>query len=458
MSVWRQLTTERRVGVVGLFAAGKTVLLTSLVNHLADHDPDRFRLGSGRSPVALRKFRPAPPTAGWEPFPYAAGRDALVNKGKWPAKTRDRSEYACRFERSDWVFSDVVLRLYDFPGERLADAAMLGRTYAEWSDHWHALTAADTVQRECGRAFLDTLAVPTTPADELLAAYRLALATAISAPHYKPFVSPSTFLLDADGRLARGDTPEAVAAGRVAGLTADAQFCPLPANFRGKRPELAGTFAATYEQYQTAVVGPYVEALRSCHALIVVVDVLHLLAAGVGACNDNRQILRDLFDVLGPGETFVKRIARNAAELVVPGALAAISKVAFVVPKIDLVHPRDRDKLPHLLKQFVGKLADDRDGLAAGYFPVSAIRSTKALAANDPERTLVGVPYRDAAGARQPPGVEQRFPATALPDEWPHAWRAGEYTFPEVYPAVPALHSYPPDQIGLDRVVAFVLG
>ena len=54
MSIFRVKTTEARVGVVGLYSAGKTVLLTSLINHLQDHDPDRFPLGSKET--RLRKF------------------------------------------------------------------------------------------------------------------------------------------------------------------------------------------------------------------------------------------------------------------------------------------------------------------------------------------------------------------------------------------------------------------
>ena len=117
MSLFRVKTTECRVGVVGLYNAGKTVLLTSLINHLQDHDPDRFPLGE---PGHVRpQVRPSlPPDPGWAAFNYAGFRDALVHDGRWPEKTRDRSQFACQFERSDWTFSDCLLKLYDLPGER----------------------------------------------------------------------------------------------------------------------------------------------------------------------------------------------------------------------------------------------------------------------------------------------------------------------------------------------------
>ena len=353
------------------------------------------------------------------------------------------------------------MRLTDLPGERFADSAMLGRGYAEWSDHWFTAAQADGDSRAAAAGFLDAIRDPEAPSAQLLEAFRVALATAISPPYYKPLVSPSAFLLDTRGQLARGDTPAAIAAGRFAGLGEFSEFCPLPAATRAKRPDLVGPFGHAYDMYRAQVVEPTVAALRECHALIICIDVLHLLSAGVAANNDTKMLLRDLFRALEPGESILNRAGRNLIEFlptgVRPFSLAAIGRVAFVVPKIDLVHPRDRDQLLHLLKRFVGKLADDCDGLRSGYFGVAAIRSTRPLSAADPARVLVGVPYRDADGRKLPPGPEARFTPSTPPEEWPASWAAGDFRFPDVYPSVPALHSCPPDQLGLDRLMQFVL-
>jgi predicted YcjX-like family ATPase len=88
MSILRMKTTECRVGVVGLYNSGKTVLLTSLINHIQDHDPDRFPLRNAQT--RTRKFTVLQPDAEWAAFNYTGHRDALVNRGKWPAKTTDR--------------------------------------------------------------------------------------------------------------------------------------------------------------------------------------------------------------------------------------------------------------------------------------------------------------------------------------------------------------------------------
>jgi predicted YcjX-like family ATPase len=456
MGILRVKTTECRVGVVGLYNSGKTVLLTSLINHLQDHDPDRFPLG-GRD-TRVRKFTTLPADPGWEAFNYTGCRDALVHGGRWPAKTRDRAQYACQFERSDWTFSDCLLKVYDLPGERIADAAMLGRSFAEWSEHVLAVVANDTAYRTACQPFLAATAAAEVKEDDLLRAYRLSLANLILG--FKPLVSPSTFLLDVSGQPARPDTPESLAEARFSGLTAGSQFCPLPAPLRAARPDLAMIFEGRYAEYVERVVRPAVLALKSCTSLVVLIDVTMLLAGGVGMYDDNRLILRDLLDVLDPGEHPVfGPVARGLSKVFLPHQLRPgwITRLAFAAPKLDLVHPADRDRMLALMRRMVARYAENRDGLKYDFFNLSSVVSAKPLPAEGGKRFLVGVPLRDATGAKVPPGPEQRFGVSALPDDWPNDWPAGAYSFPEVYPRMPVRKDYPPEQVNLDRLATFVI-
>lgn len=452
MSIFRVKTTECRVGVVGLYNSGKTVLLTSLINHLQDHDPDRFPLGGPQT--RLRKFAALPPDPGWEQFPYAAYRDALVHGGRWPAKSRDRSQFACRFERSDWMFSDCLLKLYDLPGERIADAAMLSRDFAGWSDHILSTATADSSFRTCCQPFFD--AAPTETA--LLHGYKLSLANLILS--FKPLVSPSTFLLDVHGKAARPDTPEALAAARHLGLGPDAEFCPLVPEVRAADPGLTAKFAARYDDYVTQVVRPAVQALKSCTSLVVMVDVTMLLAGGVGMYDDTRAIYRDLLDVLSPGEHPVfGPVARGLSKVLLPHQLRPgwITRLAFAAPKLDLVHPADRDRMQALARRMVERYADSRDGLRFEFFNLASVVSTKPLPVEVGQRFLAGVPLRAADGSKLAPGAEQRFGVATLPDDWPAEWPAGRFAFPEVYPLMPRRKDYPPDQVNLDKLASFVI-
>ncbi|MBP3956417.1 YcjX family protein [Gemmata sp. G18] len=457
MSVFRVKTTEARVGVVGLYSAGKTVLLTSLINHLQDHDSDRFPLG--KPGTHLRKFTVKEPDRGWAPFNYSGHRDALVNYGRWPSKTTDRAQFVCQFERSDWTFSDCLLKLYDLPGERIADAGMLGRDFTAWSERMLSLFVNDSTYRTCSAPFLDAIKKPGATETELLTAYRVSLANLIL--NFKPLISPSTFLLDLKGQPARPAAPEELAAARHCGVDEQNQFCPLPAELRRNGTELFESFSSRYNLYVEQVVVPTIAAYRSCTSLIVLVDVTMLLAGGVGMYDDNRQIVRDLFDVLAPGENkLFGPVARGLSKVFLPHQWRPgwITRLAFVAPKLDLVHPLDRDRMQLLTRRMVERFATDRDGLQHQFFNVSSVVSTKALPTEPGAgRVLVGTPLRGADGRKVPPSGEQRFTASELPDDWPLEWPAGRYAFPEVYPRMPTRKDYPPDQVNLDKLATFVI-
>jgi predicted YcjX-like family ATPase len=457
MSLLRVKTTEARVGVVGLYSAGKTVLLTSLINHLQDHDSDRFPLGSKET--RLRKFTVHAPDAGWTAFNYTGYRDALVNAGRWPSKTTDRSQFVCQFERSDWRFSDCLLKLYDLPGERVADAGMVGRDFTGWSERMLGLFVNDSGYRSCSAPFLEAIKKPGAGPAELVKAYKLALANLIL--NFKPLISPSTFLLDVQGQPARPDSAENLAEARFSGLDAESEFCPLPAELRVAGSTLYEDFSFRYRRYVESVVEPTILAFKSCTALVVLVDVTMLLAGGVGMYDDNRQIIRDLFDVLSPGENALfGPVMRGLSKVFLPHQWRPgwITRVAFVAPKMDLVHPSDRDRMLMLLRRMAERYAADRDGLNYDFFNLSSVVSTKALPLADAgPRVLVGTPLRGPDGKKIAPTGEQRFTVSELPDDWPLEWPAGKFAFPEVYPKMPARKDYPPEQVNVDRLASFVI-
>src|SRR5262249_43649416 len=134
-----------------------------------------------------------------------------------------------------------------------------------------------------------------------------------------------------------------------------------------------------------------------------------------------------------------------------------ISRIAFVAPKLDRVHPMDRDRMVELLRRMIGKYARDFDGLAADFFNCAAVVSTQVFP-RAAERGLLGPPAHPAEGRVVPPeGEPKKLTVSELPDDWPENWAPGRYFFPEVWPRVPARKDCPPEQINLDRILNFVL-
>ncbi len=445
-------TRRRRVGITGIGNSGKSVFLTSLLSHLENHDPVAVPLGLNGS-ATVRGFRLLPLAPDQACFEYANYRRTLVDHGQWPAKTRDAAHLACAFRRSDWRITDVELHFFDFPGERIADAPIIDHDYGGWSDAVLGPILYERATAELAHDFLAALDRKES-GEVLIHSYKVALARLALA--YRPLISPSTFLLGVDGRMASTGEAEAIAADRVAGLPG-AELVPLPAAVREARPGLAAEFAVRYQAYREAVVEPVFSFLRQCHRLIVLVDIPGILMGGTGRYNDQRQILKQLFEVLDPQRGILAKLAGTATKTLLgdrfkPGG---ISRVAVVASKADLIYPADRGKQLMLLQDMAGRLAEDREGWRSALFVCSAVVSTVTVPG---DHTLAGRLVFDEQGSRLPPTGEQlKYPVSEVPERWPAEWPPQAMRFPEVYPVVPRRMDLPPRQIGLEGIIEYLL-
>ena len=436
-----------KVALTGTAHCGKTMFLTSLLWQLEEFEETRFRLRDG---ITIRGFRPLSVRKGETAFPFKRFRNMLAHEYKWPAKTRDVYHYRCAFHRSDWwrIWGSQSVEFLDLPGERIADAAMVvHEDYGAWSDHLLDHLEQDPVGRVVAAEFRDAAARSGAGARDIVLAYRLALARLICA--WKPLVSPSVFLLDRNGRVARDVGETELVASRRCGLDDAREFAPLPGEVRNANAELAGEMQRHYREYRKEVVMPLFRDLMSAHSLVVLVDIPSLLLAGDRRFVDERQVVIDLLAAM-------RNDALHAQILRVLGLGDSLERVAFVAAKADLVSPEDlrNGRLLTLIRSMNARAAQVlSSSVEVKWFVCSACFSTRPG----------GAPYTLIGQTQPGPHTSERqaaeFDVSPLPEEWPTSWREGDYQYPYFSPRVPENLMIPPHHRNLDAVFDFtVLG
>jgi predicted YcjX-like family ATPase len=223
----------------------------------------------------------------------------------------------------------------------------------------------------------------------------------------------------------------------------------LPQDWRLRDEELTRRFSERFQRYKAEIVVPWLRAVKSCHSLICLVDVLTILEAGHPMLNDVRQIIGDLLEVLRPGQSLLGKTIRGAANLLLPSGWRScrITRIAFAAPKLDLVHPVERAKMAHLVEQITRRAAENHDGLEVLYTNCSSAVSTDAV---PPDNGRLYV--RSVKG-------DEKFPTPRLPDDWPSEWPSGDYVFPRrIRPIIARVLGSAPSQVNLDKVFNFVMG
>ncbi len=456
-----------RVGVIGMYRSGKTVLLTSLINHLLNHHPDRLALGDGQVELGCLKSDLPPVDAGFAKFDYGYYRSRLGNR-VWPDKTLACTQYRCRLlvKRTEKRLEQIGLTLTDMAGERLADLSMAGQTYEQWSDGILELFGHLEYQSHVTE-YLALIERTGVPAEAVIAAYRHVLARLIHA--YLPLVGPSTFLVDANNKHCDALDIDGLAATRVAGLDEARQFAPLPKLIRERDAETAARFRRHFGEYRRQIVEPLAHWFTQCETLIVVADLTMLLAGGVGMYNGQKQMLSQVVDYLAPGRgrlnRWADRVVRTgslgrfrANDLVAAASfgrlrLPGVRRVAFVATKADKVHADDHDKLLSLLHDLTRNLAVQgrfAGGLKVEEFVCAAVKSSTSLEE---------YPFLEARleTASQNGVASQRFKTAQVPEHWPDDWAIRDYIFPDIFPSMPSNRDQPPPHIGLNRIANFIL-
>ena len=513
-------TFKRNIGIVGLAWSGKTVFLTSLIQHLQHHDPDKFALQSGNNkfpkpavlkfkPLALENLEHSVPAAEANLLEYTSrgfarvksifgrkqesregaqdpdeapneaesknqhGRTAkpFINLSEfdkdaywaaisddhtWPAKTQATSAYRCQFEREDWSFTDIDLTFYDFPGERFSDATMLGKSYEEWSDALLKHLELDRSYRKLAQEYLSLQNQAALDSQTLIQTYKRTLASLIL--HYRPLITPSTFILDEFGKVpSPSDDVAKMVSERYSGLSYETQFAPMSAALRHRLPDVQEMFAKYYEAYSLAIPQTSFHVLKGCHRLVVLIDVTNILASNVGRLDDSEAVIENVLRSCVQERSGWDQVGMFLSSALLPNTWrpAGISRIAFVATKSDMVHPNQVDNLLSLLRDLVKKKIRDYK-IRHDYFTCAAIQSTETEGGK-----LLGHPmYTPEGRLRKVPQINDlmaELNPSDVPENWPGFWESGIYFFPEVWPRIPRRKSDPPEQQGLNRIFNYLL-
>jgi uncharacterized protein len=457
----RLWTRDYRIAVTGFANSGKSVLLTSLLQHLFNHDPGRFYI-HGQVKIVAPEWSALNGKA-WDDFHRDFDRNiALLRATEWPDKTLRASRATLRFRRNDWGYSQLRLTLYDLPGERFADSSIFRQSFEDWSrDQLEWLGPLSSPHPEVA-SYLDS--IQRWPANKLTAeaivlAYKRALA-ALYAGYHKQ-LTPSTFVLDQDANylakvchdeLATRDW-KAVAAARISGLP-DGEFAPLPRRVLDHSPDFAEQFAKHYRRYRLRVVRPLFRDLSRCDAVAVLVDLAHILQSGPAVLDDADEFVRQVLDALQPG-----RRLRDLLLSLLPSRIhrPPMCRVALVASQVDRFHDKDHDNVLQLLRRLAERQAEKFRGAIGDYFRTAAVCSAFSAAGQD-----VLLPSANAS---------KGFPVARLPDswtDWPAQWDpqmlfVSKGGFPRLPPGMPNPHApgarrAAPGHLGLDVLFRFLMG
>ncbi len=457
-------TLKRTIGLVGIGWSGKTVFLTSLLSHLRFHKPEKLLLNSAdkKNKAEIIKFEEIREGMDLPFFEHERFRNTLLDSKIWPGKTADASYFRCRFERTDWSWSNMDLTFLDFPGERFNDAVMfIGHgTFEDWSDAVLKRIENDPPCSRMAEEYFQILSEEKTQSKpnikKIILSYKRLLSRFML--NYGAFITPSLFALDQKGRQPQySEDLNEIALSALSGQTPATEFAPLPSDFRNAYPFITRLFSDFYKGYRESMVNKLYQQLGCCDKLLILVDIPGLLAANVGRFNDTEAILDYVLSSSIREQSLFSGILTNLYNFVLPSTMRfpQLNGVAFVATKADMVKYHQVDDLKHLLKELVGKKVKNYS-IKYDFFVCSAIKSTVMK-----DGQLMGYPVYDPNGRRMriphPNDLMQQLRPSELPDEWPDYWESGQYYFPEVWPMVPHKKSSPPNQSGLEAILNFIL-
>jgi predicted YcjX-like family ATPase len=437
-----------RLGVTGLARAGKTVFITSLVSNLIDRGRMHQLRAAAEGRIEAAWLQPQPhPTV--PRFDYEGHRAALLaDTPRWPESTRSISELRLSLRlRPSGLFGltgprRVHLDIVDYPGEWLADLALMPLGYQAWSEGVLDRLAA----RPEARAFVAAAraADAGAPLDEgaarTLAAGYTATLEALRAAGFAD-ITPGRALMPGD----------------LAGAPVLA-FAPLPRPADPRRGSLWRAMETRFEAYKATVVRPFFrDHFARIDRQVVLMDVLGAIHSGPAAVEDMRRAMAGILGAFRPGRGgFLAELMRGVR----------VDRILFAATRADHLHHSQHARLAAILDAM---LADARArarfaGAEVAAMAIASLRATVEAEAMHQGRVVQGVRGTLMETGRQAllyPGELPEDPArlVAPARDGAERWLDADY---RVMAFRPARMTLAPGEglphIRLDRAAQFLLG
>mgnify|MGYP001626183937 CR=1 FL=1 len=433
-------TPVTRIGITGLSQAGKSTLITALINHL-----ENIRRGSLAKQATLKGLthghwmRDATPN-----FDYDAGLHALTNSPPtWPRSTTDWS--IARIELTidrPWYSTKPrrrIIELLDYPGEWLLDLCLLEWDYpafcaAVWS--WCSQTpraeiAADLIQQ---LAAID----PNAPVDrayllELQQRWAEFLADSRLPPHQLSRNLPGRFLLNGTNFSPERHPFIPLFALNLSGGTATPKF---PANSWG------AVCTQNYLSYRDHEAKPFFSRhFQSLDAQVILIDLLGAMTAGQSALKDMRAALECTLQPFTYGtDHWLGRLFRRK-----------IRRVAVCATKMDHLLPDDQKRLQSLAESYLYETVQHlaAKSIELNVMAIAAVQAARVQEEPDGTHSLIGRDKRTGQGVQ--------FTPPALPQTMPHNLNLKIDDLPQLAPPAGLDRTRPFPGRRIDQLLAFLL-
>ena len=448
-------TPTLRLGVTGLSRAGKTVFITSLVRNLTRGGrlPFFTAMAEGR---IVRAYLEPQPDDDIPRFSYEEHVGLLCTPPpSWPESTRRISELrvTIEYEPTGMVWrrfgtGRLHVDIVDYPGEWLIDLAMMGQSYATWSQGALALARAPA-RATAARDWLSHLAAldPAAPQDEQVAreaarSFTGYLSSARAAQTASPTLGPGRFLMPGD-------------------LEGSPLLTFAPLDIKSGSAITKGSLAAMmerrYESYKEKVVEPFFrDHFSRLDRQIVLVDALGAINAGPEAVEELTVALEACLAAFRPGRASWLSFLLGHR----------VDRLLFAATKADHLHHTSHDRLEAALRHLTDAAARraQMKGADVAVIALAALRATAEIEAKVAGDTLACIKGTPLAGemidGKRYDGTKDAaiFPGDLPPNPAAAGAHAGALEIVRFAPPRDLADAAAWPHIRLDRALEFLIG